>query len=443
MEHPPVSERRQLALAPGVTLLLAMVAMAAVGLMREHMPVLMLFYTVAFGAMLWAWRKHAEALEQPGVLMGWALAFRLVLVPTWPDLSDDLFRYVWDGWLLSEGINPYAMIPSDPRLAAFSSDPLFASLNSPDYHSVYPPPSQLFFLLGGALYPKVGVMWAVFAVKMGFLLAEVGALAFLVRARRVQGEPMAPLVAYAWNPLVVVVFAGQGHSEAAMMLGMALAIWALVAQRPVWSWMGYLWAGMIKLTPLVLGPLWLKHHRGKGMAPAVALGVVFALPMALSGAQIWQSLQLYVGYFEFNAGFYYGLKFVLYWVTGEDVSKSLGPALRWVFLACAVGIWAFVPVKTWQGLLRATALLLSAYLLTATTVHPWYLTWVLILVPFVATLRWAWLWVSYASFWTYSAYLGWDHGLQMWGVWGGFVIFALAQWIHDRRVRSVESEPAS
>ena len=45
-----------------------------------------------------------------------ALAFRFSLAGLNPSLSDDLFRYMWDGRILSHGINPYSHIPSDSDL---------------------------------------------------------------------------------------------------------------------------------------------------------------------------------------------------------------------------------------------------------------------------------------------------------------------------------------
>ena len=50
------------------------------------------------------------------ILLG-ALAFRLTLFPYPPSLSTDVHRYRWDGHVQSQGWNPYAVAPTDPRLA--------------------------------------------------------------------------------------------------------------------------------------------------------------------------------------------------------------------------------------------------------------------------------------------------------------------------------------
>ncbi len=414
------------ALLSAVVLELMLVLMVFQGLERANLPWLTVWYTVAFIAMLWAWKCNRTALNDAKTLFGWALVFRLTLLPLVPDLSDDFFRYIWDGWLMSEGINPYQFRPSDPALAQFAADPLFAKLNSPDYYSVYPPLTQSFFVLGGWLYPWLGWAGSFLVIKTIFIGAELGGLALMIKARQRVEAPLWPLVLYAWNPLVLVVFAGQGHSEAAMMLGMGLAIWGLYAGKAKASWVGWLMAGMVKLVPFCAGPVWLRYWGLRGAIPTAILGVLMAAvlwqPETL--ANVHSSLDLYVRLFEFNSGLYMGLKELGYLVTDQDTSKLLGPALRMIFMGWAVAIFAVHPLSRPPQVLQATALLLAGYLLTATTVHPWYLTWVLVLVPFVGPLRWAWVWASFASFLTYFTYLGWPHKEQVWFVWIGFAVFA-------------------
>ena len=50
------------------------------------------------------------------LILGGALIFRLTLLPSTPTLSDDIFRYIWDGRVQLAGINPYLYAPDDPAL---------------------------------------------------------------------------------------------------------------------------------------------------------------------------------------------------------------------------------------------------------------------------------------------------------------------------------------
>ena len=41
------------------------------------------------------------------VIFSFSVLFNLMLLPSWPSLSDDMFRYVWDGRVQAAGVNPY------------------------------------------------------------------------------------------------------------------------------------------------------------------------------------------------------------------------------------------------------------------------------------------------------------------------------------------------
>jgi alpha-1,6-mannosyltransferase len=96
-----------------------------------------------------ATRLAAEVPVRTGliVVLGLALAMRLVLVVIDPMLSTDLYRYVWDGRVQAAGINPYAYVPADPALAALRDGAIYPHINRADYAvTAYPPVAQMFFL---------------------------------------------------------------------------------------------------------------------------------------------------------------------------------------------------------------------------------------------------------------------------------------------------------
>lgn len=73
------------------------------------------------------------------------------------------------------------------------------------------------------------------------------------------------------------------------------------------------------------------------------------------------------------------------------------------------------------------AIIIGAFLLLATTVHPWYALAALVLTPLSPVLRWGWVWFSFASFATYFAYnaqggLRERHGSLSVFVWFGFLM---------------------
>ena len=83
------------------------------------------------------------------VLIG--ILFRLATIGNYPFLSDDWHRFVWDGYLTFNSINPYSYSPT----IFLEQNPTFLPvlntsywyMNSRDFYSVYPPILQSVFSL--------------------------------------------------------------------------------------------------------------------------------------------------------------------------------------------------------------------------------------------------------------------------------------------------------
>ncbi len=360
--------------------------------------------TASFALAL-AWRKGGYSTR--GVL-GLALVLRLLVFPLPPALSDDGYRYVWDGRVQMEaGLNPYRYVPSDPALSGLRDEVVFPRLNSANYFSVYPPLSQLVFAVGGLAFP-LGWKWSWYLVKLIVGLAEVGGLWLL--SRMVKPEA---LVLYAWNPLVVIETAGQAHADALTVPLLVLAVWAVRGGRGGTAAAALVAAGWVKLVPFVLVPFVVRRFGLRALVPAALLGGVLTLPYAADYVipNVRVSLDLYVRLFEFNAGPYYALKGVLLASTGSDWSKTLGPALQAVFLIGVAGLYLSDVRRKWEDTAFPMVLVLGGFLACGTTVHPWYMLPLLALLPFLAAElsgrkhAAAWLWLgawTLATYWRYA-----------------------------------------
>jgi SAM-dependent methyltransferase len=405
-------------------------------------------YSGGFASLLALYHFDRGILDSPRVLLCLALLLRLTLFPALPDLSDDLYRYVWDGWLSVSGINPFQFVPSDTQLANFQDSELFRSLNSPDYHSIYPPFSQVVFMVGGAVYRAAGWPAAAYALKASFLFLEMAGFAMLVLAARAMGLRPRVAALYGLNPLVLVTLTAGGHSESGLILGLGMMMYGATARKWRLSWLGWILATATKGIPLLLGPLLLRRASAKNgtrraltdAAPALILGLALLVPFYFPGVlqAVGSSADLYVRLFEFNAGPYLLLKETGLWLTGSDWGKVIGPMLGGVFfLGCGV-IWFRWRLKQPQDLASASLAVFGLYLLTATTVHPWYLTWGLVLVPLTPYLRGAWLWGSWAAFLSYFIYVGTPQALPTSVFWAGVGVFVLIEHegvLRDRLLR--------
>jgi SAM-dependent methyltransferase len=362
------------------------------------------------------WRRKDVPLQ---LVIAAALVFRLFVLWLPPVLSDDAYRYVWDGVVQAEGHNPYLFAPDDPELAHLRDEPIYDALNSAEYHTVYPPVSQLIFRFG-ALFYEYGWIVSYFVIKAALALLEFGAV--LVLARMLRPEQ---LLLYAWNPLVVIAAAGQAHGEAAAAFFLSLVLLALHQGRGGRASVWLACAGWVKLYPFVLFPFLWRRYGWRSAAAGGAATVILAAPYVHADVlpNVMQSLDLYVRYFEFNAGPYYALKEVFRLVTGQDWSKQLGPALRLCFLASLPVLYALDWKLRWAPR-RALAVTTGLFLLCATTVHPWYLLGVLVLVAPAPHPSWHWYWLSVTSIGTYLLYVGGPYWSWVILGWAGFVVIA-------------------
>src|ERR1044071_7680861 len=97
-----------------------------------------------------AWLCLRTEDSRPLLVLGlmFAALFRLSIIFYSPYLSDDIYRYVWDGRIQSAGINPYRYIPADESLANLRDDKIYPNMNRRDSaQTIYPPVAEAAFLL--------------------------------------------------------------------------------------------------------------------------------------------------------------------------------------------------------------------------------------------------------------------------------------------------------
>lgn len=372
------------------------------------------------------WKRDPLTTEQ--VLWG-AILLRLAFLPLLPGLTDDLYRYVWDGWLQVEGINPYRYVPENDALAPFQSAPLYDRLNSQPFYSVYPPLTQLYFAFGGWVYSHVGWLPAYYAIKSTFVVFEFAGVVLLSRCTSARN-----LLLYAWNPLVLIETAGQGHTEALLMFFLIGLIWAVRKDLGRLASVAVAAAGMIKLYPFVLGPFLIRRYGWSSVWPGALLTVVVSLPYAAPYAlpHLKESVDLFAHLMEFNAGAYYLTKYGFWLATGADWSKQIGPAFRYLFL----GLLPVLYVLDWQrnwSFRWSSLLTLGLFLVFSTTVHPWYFLPVLAFGVLHDRPAWPWLWIAALSMGTYLFYIEGPYWIWIILGWGGGGL--LAAWLYAGELR--------
>ena len=407
----------------------------------------------AGGLLVVTWRQQALSFVQ---VLALALLLRVLFLALPPVLSDDGYRYVWDGLVqVQEGVNPYRYAPEASGLEDLQDTSIYEHLNSAAYHSVYPPGSQAVFAMGALLYEAFGGRASFYLINALFALMEAGTLGLLYRLHTHSGRAISTppreqrasfsssaslgaFLLYALHPLVLLEGAGQGHTEAGAALFLVLTVWWARSGKARWASVALAAATLFKLYPLVLFPFLGSRFKWRGLWPGALTGVLGCLPYA-AGAnvpEVWASLDLYVRLFEFNAGPYYALKELFDVFTGKDWSKTLGPVLRWMFLA-GLPVLYWLDRRFQWSLAQAFFWTIAFFLLCATTVHPWYFLPLLALAAVRARPAWPWQWLALCSIGTYLFYApipaseSW-YWLFVIAGWGGAA--GLAVWLYGTQV---------
>jgi hypothetical protein len=328
----------------------------------------------AAAALLWRGARRRDVV----IVLVVAVVARALLVPGAPTLSDDAYRFVWDGRVQAAGINPYRYVPADRRLVRLRDWRVFTRVNRPQTRTLYPPANQVTFLAAHEVAGDGIRPW-----KLSILALEAAAVALLLimltRARVSRGR----VVLYAWHPIAIVEIAGSGHPDAIMVVALLATLVLWDARRRLAAGVALGVATLAKFVPLLAAPFLARRLGGRFLLAAAATGTALYLPYIGAGTHTLGSVSSFVNQ-RSGAGPYT-------WLLAAGVGPAAALAGLLVLLAAGVAWAAARPPRDLAGACRLTALLLGGALLASHTVLPWYLLWVLPLlcVAPVSALLWA------------------------------------------------------
>ena len=342
-------------------------------------------------------------------LIAISLVFRIIPMFALPALSDDFYRFIWDGRLWAAGINPFAGLPteflSDPALVnkGITSE-LYGLINSPTHYTVYPPVPQYINWLAAKLFPN-NIFHSVFLMRAIVIAAEMMSIVFIYLLLKQYKLKQHLLAIYAFNPLIIIEISGNLHHEG-LMITFLLGFLYFNAQCKIPQAAVMLALAIAsKLLPLVFLPFILLNNK-KWLRFSVILLVavtILFLPLFdqsfIIGMQ--DSLILYYQKFEFNAGIYYLLREVGYWIYGYNAIALIGKIL---FILSTILIIIF-SIQLWVKKYNYTfsfTILYLIFALLSLIFHPWYLMILLAMAPFTK-FKFPIVW-SYLIFLTYLGY---------------------------------------
>ncbi len=337
--------------------------------------VLSVLYLAAVGLVL---NFRPTARQSKGLLLGiigLAVAFRLLLVFQEPTvLSNDMYRFIWDGRVQHNGYNPYRYPPGAEELKSLRDNHIYSRINRKNARTLYPAGAQLFFR---AVYALVGD--SVTGFKSVMVACDISALAVLAALLKVYGRDPNRLLIYAWNPLVVFEIAYSGHLEGITVLLMLAAFYLGASGRKRSGVILLALSSAVKLYPALLLPALLNRaERIKGAAIfAAAFGLLY-LPYVAVGKKITGFLPIYLEnqYETFNLGL---KSLIMHFFPGLNY---YGMSLLFIAGLLVVGLVVLFKEKVHdKNLYYGYVLTAWLMILMPAALHPWY---VILVIPFLA-----------------------------------------------------------
>ncbi len=353
------------------------------------------------------------------------ILFRVIFLFAIPNLSQDFYRFIWDGRMLLEGFNPYLSLPeawiangNAPIAEAQALYEGMGQLNGSHYTN-YPPISQLCYLIA-AVGSSTSILGSAILLRVIIILADVGTFYFGMKLLKALHLPEKRIFWYILNPFIIIELTGNLHFEAVMVF---FIVWSLyLLHKGNWLWAAVL-LGLsvsVKLIPLLFLPLFfrkfvdLKQGNPRNLTfgllkltgfYCLVLGTVFlTFAPFLSYDFLYnfkKTISLWFQTFEFNASIYYVVRWVGFQIVGWNIIGTAGKILPLITISILL-ILTFLRNKMTPQLITSMLLGISVYYFLSTTVHPWYIAVPLVLCIFTH-YRFPIVW-SLAVILSYTAY---------------------------------------
>ena len=358
-------------------------AMVALGHLSHHLTLFSLLYCLAFFLLPALVSRFPERLDAYRaflliIILGFTGRALFLFYPP----GNDIYRYIWEGYIQHLGFNPYLHAPDDPVLAPIANgdlNPIWESINHKSFSTVYPPLTLLIFRLLARLGPDP-MLFKIFMVLM-----DVGLMIILALIMRIRKLPARQLLLYACNPLVIVFLAGEGHLDGIQAFFLFTAIFFFCKRRDLAGFLSLGLSIITKYFAAIAIPFWLTaKNRLKWLI--VFLPLLLYIPFSDAGSNVVKSLLLFGTKLHYNDSLFALLR----WIFGNSAPLAA------LILVLIGSTWIFLMV---HDSLRSVYLACACLLVFLPTLHPWYL---ILIAPFLVFFpSRAWLWLQLAMVFTF------------------------------------------
>ena len=411
---------------------------------RENFWHLISSYSILFISFLYFYNQELSFKQK--TIIG--ILFRAVFLLSIPILSQDFYRFIWDGRMLLNGFNPYLYLPEDYLSQAYEAPKQAATLYqgmgllNGSHYSNYPPLNQLCFTIA-ALFSGNNIIGSVLVFRIIIVLADLGILFFGKKLLAYFNLNPNTIFLYFLNPFIIIELTGNLHFEGVMICLLLMGIYFLKQNKLILSSFFIAASIALKLLPLLFLPLFFQLLNFKKLVLfySLILGftLLFFIPFIDSAflANYTKTISLWFGQFEFNGSFHHLAKKIAVKISGynsiKEYIKIITPLL---VISFTLVMTFFRKNRNTQQLLVAMLFTLFFYLATATTVHPWYIAMLLLFSVFTS-YRFPLIW-SFVIMLTYFTYMNPDFIENPWilfieyGVVYGYLAWELFRLKHKK-----------
>ncbi len=397
------------------------IAIAYNGDIKKNIPCFAIFYISSFIAYIFAVfyiSKNEGTIEQDNkssatilwAIIIFALIFRLTLLPATP--SDDIYRYLWEGKLQLNGINPYSYPPESSNLKHLR-DSFFSGINHKHLPTIYPPLTLMMFTIADY------VSHTIISMKSVFLIFDVLSIFLLLRFLKVMGKDPQNVLTYAWSPLILISFAARGHCDSLQIFLVILALYLCAVKKTLRTVVSIGLAVMSKFVFIIIAPFLVQDKKLKSAVALFAVITILYLPYVGAGRGLFSTLFHFGTQYHFNDSAHFlifclciGSPLASKIVTGLIFGSVLLFLYKKYLSACItdsnenptllnfsarprqnnlVGLPNGLAGREKEGekrgnieennsVLNYAFMAIGAFLILTPTLHPWYLTWI---IPFL------------------------------------------------------------
>ncbi|HUH27622.1 mannosyltransferase [Gelidibacter sp.] len=432
-------------------------ALFAYDLVRTEYTKLIILYALLFVVFYQLLKRHSGNFK---LLVIFSIVLRVVFLLATPNLSQDFYRFIWDGRMILEGFNPYLFTPesfiSMGQFPVAQAQELYQGMGTlnASHFTNYPPVKQIIFMIA-AIFSGKSILGSVVVFRVFIIAADIGTL--YVGKKLLEGLklPVHNIFWFILNPFIIIELTGNLHFEGIMIFFLLLSLYLLHSGK--WKTAAVIFAlsVSVKLIPLLFLPLFLQYFlknnqsidlvkNGSNSSSTSPLSFtkligfygIIGITNLLLFAPFYSSefiynysktVGLWFSTFEFNASLYYIAREIGYRLTGYNEIAIIGKYIPLITIFTLLILTFFRKNTTTKQLIVSMLFAVSIYFFISTTIHPWYLATLVILSVFT-NYKFPLVW-SFVIILSYLAYANSGNTENLWIIaFEYLVVYAVFIW---------------